>query len=373
MDLDANMTTTSTRYAGFWIRVLALAIDILVLFPFTVLGVLAFYGGSPYLYAIAFLGFPLYKPLMESLKGATLGKMACGIRVVNADGGNISIGTAYLRNSLQILPQALMLILVLVTRGAPFDIGHVILGESENPIHAHPLYKLRLYASFLSLLDYLFILGYQRQKRTLHDLMARTYCVRTRMKVDVAAPAAADAAPMPEPKLDNVLLHRPDAKSGVPRWVKATGVLIGTSVGTVLIILMVVGSQGPDTSIYPGHMVPKKYVETVRALGLLEDDETIRYFYSDALRDISDGLYFVTDRHVVLYSSAWAEPATIILFEDIASLEIAYDDSFWTDSFVSLSTYTGIEVVFPISSESGLDRKFYEAISENVFDPEAQH
>ena len=50
----------------------------------------------------------------------------------------------------------------------------------------------------------------------------------------------------------------------------------------------------------------------VRFRCLLQEEEQIRYFYSDALYDIKDSLYFVTDRNLVLYSTDWEEPQIII-------------------------------------------------------------
>ncbi|MEM7481905.1 MAG: hypothetical protein AAF481_12090 [Acidobacteriota bacterium] len=135
-------------------------------------------------------------------------------------------------------------------------------------------------------------------------------------------------------------------------------------IGMVVVGFFVLASLGPDTSIYTGRQVPKRFVSTIDSLGLLEDDERIRYFYSDALFDIKDGFYFVTDSKLVVYSDAWAEPETIIPFEEIESLEAEYNDSFLTDSMVFVTTLTDLEVSFPVSSEGGLDKKFVQLIQE---------
>ena len=81
-----------TEYAGLWIRVGAALIDILVMIP---LFVISYYNqidmkSLVLLYILTVLS-ALYKPLMEWRYGATLGKMACKIKVVNEKLKPISI------------------------------------------------------------------------------------------------------------------------------------------------------------------------------------------------------------------------------------------------------------------------------------------
>ena len=142
--------------------------------------------------------------------------------------------------------------------------------------------------------------------------------------------------------------------------------IIGISIGGVFAIgimgLVILGSIAPETYVYLGHQVPKKYLKEVRALDLLSEDEKIKYFYTDGLVDIKDGMYFVTDRNLVLYCNYWEEPETIIDFNEITNLEVEYDDSFLNDSMIYVETKSGLEVSFPVSSERGRDKKFVEHI-----------
>lgn len=105
---------------------------------------------------------------------------------------------------------------------------------------------------------------------------------------------------------------------------------------------------------------------TIRSLNLLEENEQIRYFYSDALFDIKEGLYFVTDRNLVLYAKSWEEPMTIIPLREIKTLHVEYNDSFYEDSVVLITTSSGLDLTFPVSSEKGLDRRFVDAIRERM-------
>ncbi len=105
--------------------------------------------------------------------------------------------------------------------------------------------------------------------------------------------------------------------------------------------LYIIGSIAPETSVYLGRQVPKKYVEEIKDLKLLRHGEKIVYFYSDGFIDIKDGMYFVTDQNVVAYNNLWEEPETIIPFETIDSLSVDYDDSFLEDSYIFIRTLDG--------------------------------
>lgn len=140
------------------------------------------------------------------------------------------------------------------------------------------------------------------------------------------------------------------------------GIVFGAFLGIVFFGLVILGTHVPETSVYPGQQVPKKYLAEIKSLGLLEEGERVKYFYTDAMFDIKEGMYIVTDKHLILYSNTWGDPKTIIDYNEIAHLEVEYDDSFFVDSFVTVETQEGLEVVFPVSSEYGRDKKFVEHI-----------
>jgi uncharacterized RDD family membrane protein YckC len=95
------------RYAGVGIRFGARFIDGLVyLVPFVIVVLLIMpsflqtAGNNPLafngLFLLPALGFSLiYEVLMLRYRGATLGKMACGLRVVRPDGGGLGWGVSF--------------------------------------------------------------------------------------------------------------------------------------------------------------------------------------------------------------------------------------------------------------------------------------
>ena len=76
----------------------------------------------------------------------------------------------------------------------------------------------------------------------------------------------------------------------------------------------------------------KPHAKIVRDLGILEDSEKIRYFYSDALVNIRNGMCFVTDSKLVLYNENWAEPQLAVPLHTIVDAQVEYNESFFEDS-----------------------------------------
>lgn len=83
----------AVEYMGFWIRVAAAIIDYLVILAVSSLfSLILQVGAFPF-----FVVFWLYHWLFIGLKGQTLGKMALGIKVVDAAGSVPGLGRAALR------------------------------------------------------------------------------------------------------------------------------------------------------------------------------------------------------------------------------------------------------------------------------------
>ena len=84
-------------YAGFWIRVAAWIIDVVIVWMGTsVFSALSLLGAG-YASFLALLLGPLYFVLMTGMRGQTLGKMAVGVRVVGRDDQPPGLGYAALR------------------------------------------------------------------------------------------------------------------------------------------------------------------------------------------------------------------------------------------------------------------------------------
>jgi uncharacterized RDD family membrane protein YckC len=150
--LRQGMTTTAPaifRYAGFWIRVLAVIIDSIILqvlqyAVFIPLGLTTFTGSRDLQSAAAIMSIMIlvvlnlvYYVVFWSQFGATPGKMALGLKVVRADGGPVSVGQSIGRYFAEILS------------GITLGIGYMMA-------------------------------GWDSEKRALHDRICETRVIRTR-------------------------------------------------------------------------------------------------------------------------------------------------------------------------------------------------
>jgi uncharacterized RDD family membrane protein YckC len=124
-------------YAGFWIRLLAFIIDVLILsIPYAVIEVMLEGTGAQLLLRLL-IGALYNVGFWVVNDGATPGKMVMGIRVVMVNGGSIDAGPALLR-----------------------WIGYYV-------------------SAIIFFIGYIMI-AFTREKRGLHDYMAGTVVIKTR-------------------------------------------------------------------------------------------------------------------------------------------------------------------------------------------------
>ena len=155
-----------------------------------------------------------------------------------------------------------------------------------------------------------------------------------------------------------------------PKWpwiLGGCGLLVLLAVGAMLAFFFYVGSRGPDTDVYAGNELPGRFLDDMREVGALETDERIDYFYSDAIVDIRDGFYFVSDRRVVVFQGEDGERGlTAMAFDEIADVRLDREESFFIDSQLTLDLVDGSVVAFPLSSEHEGDVRFFETVRERI-------
>lgn len=153
--------------------------------------------------------------------------------------------------------------------------------------------------------------------------------------------------------------NNPPRASNVARFL---GLGLGAATVAGFVVLTIVSLQSPPTRVLPGAQVPAAYVSDVIALGLVQPDEKILFFYSPGLFDIREELYLVTDGKLVAYSEQWASPALFVGFDEIAELDVEFSESWPDDSLVVVELLDGSELFVPLSSEGGGDRRFFEKL-----------
>ena len=167
------------RYAGFWIRVGATFIDFLVLMPVVFLNYynLLVVKNLPLLLLTIVIPM-IYKPFMEYKYGATLGKMAVSVKVVDYNYSPISLEQAATRYIPWFINVAISAILTITLFNAPdfYEINE--LTEIGYATQNQPFYLYSQAYNFVFLLFVIFV-AFNFKKQGLHDLMAKTYCIYT--------------------------------------------------------------------------------------------------------------------------------------------------------------------------------------------------
>ncbi len=165
------------RPAGFWIRVGAYVVDALIFIP---IGVLAVWNmlslkSITVLILLSLPGF-IYKPFMESFFGATLGKMACGIKVINAEGQKLSLFNAYVRAFPFLLSSAITLASAVILYSSPQFQAATSLVEIGQAQSKTFLDMVKNVVGLLVVVDCV-VVAFTFRKRALHDMLAESYCV----------------------------------------------------------------------------------------------------------------------------------------------------------------------------------------------------
>jgi uncharacterized RDD family membrane protein YckC len=169
--------TRSRQPAGFWIRVGAGLVDGVVLVPVAIIAIFALiHTKSLAPYIVLSIPLLMYKPFMENYYGATLGKMACGLQVIDKHGKWMNLGVAYLR-FLPFLAQAVAAIALIVwvsftpafqTVSSWFEFGQLVDRSPGNLIN--------IVMNWVITIDCV-TAAFTERKRAIHDMIAGTYCV----------------------------------------------------------------------------------------------------------------------------------------------------------------------------------------------------
>lgn len=166
IDLD------SARPAGFWIRVAAYSIDLLVVL---VLAVASMFMRSVAGYILLMIPLIAYKPVLEGLLGGTAGKLALGLRVVSNEGGLLGLAGGFVRSGIFILPVIpnMMLQVKMIGLGiSPLNVQEVQAFQQANMM----LYMVSWVLSGIAVVSCI-VVAFNVRKRGLHDMIADSFVV----------------------------------------------------------------------------------------------------------------------------------------------------------------------------------------------------
>jgi uncharacterized RDD family membrane protein YckC len=176
-DFQTPQATRKVEYAGFWIRVGATFIDFLAYSPIIVLNFYNLYSLKSLPVQLLTLVFlTLYKPWMEYQYGATLGKMAVKIKVVNSQYESINLEQAVKRFAPWLISQVISFyatIILFQSEAFAEATGWMEVGQIQNELTPT---AISYFGSGLMLVSCLAV-AFDDNKRGLHDMFAGTYCI----------------------------------------------------------------------------------------------------------------------------------------------------------------------------------------------------
>lgn len=166
-------------YAGFWERFGAIILDWLVLLPLTIVN---YYNTRNWrsigLMAVISIAVLCYKPLLEYLYGATLGKKGIGLKVVNKAYEKVNLKEALLRNIFHIsvgLISVFVSAYILQHGGVKRSGGIHSLEDIDSSQIISILYSGFVFVLYLA--DAICLVS-NSKKQSIHDLIAGTYVVK---------------------------------------------------------------------------------------------------------------------------------------------------------------------------------------------------
>jgi len=163
--------------AGFWIRVVASLIDALVFTPLIILNFLNTYWiKSAFLLIIIVTPGFIYKPFMESYYGATLGKMALGLKVIDKREKKLDLKSAYIRFIPFLLTSIVGFVGICILFSLPefkTTSSIVEIGYLQQQISIGSIEVIFYLFSFVDCV----LVAFTYRKRALHDMMAKSFCV----------------------------------------------------------------------------------------------------------------------------------------------------------------------------------------------------
>lgn len=176
---DANHDRIrNVQYATFLDRLLAYLLDTLITIgPIFYLMYLGYTGKNIVWLLISSILGMLYKPIMEGVWGATLGKMIMKISVVDSDLDIVDIGQSLMKNAIYIISGVIGVLSQFWLVGTEkFQEAEGFL-ESLQAGEANPYGIVSMIWTVVIIISCFSMLA-SSLKQTLHDRLANTYCVK---------------------------------------------------------------------------------------------------------------------------------------------------------------------------------------------------
>jgi len=175
-------------YAGFWIRVAAKLVDVIIMLPVIVL--LMYVNSlskSAYFYAIipSLLVNIIYEVVLVKIYGGTPGKLIMGIKIIQKNGDDIDWRAACYRYSVEFFLAILGVYVMILTLNMIDDATYTSLGflkRSQLLADINPIpNKVQSWLNGAWIIIGLIVLVFNARKRSTHDFIAGTVVIKAVM------------------------------------------------------------------------------------------------------------------------------------------------------------------------------------------------
>lgn len=146
--------------------------------------------------------------------------------------------------------------------------------------------------------------------------------------------------------------------------------LIAYIIGGPAFAFIALSSVGffPSTAVVTGDALWDRDIKYLREANILGPEEEIAYFYSGGMWSIAEDGQFFSDEYVTSY---YQNPDTgetyidYVSYSDISDINVKWAETFLDTTVVTITTINDRQIELWLSNESGGDRKFVDAITDN--------
>ena len=178
LDTDTLKRHSNVEYASFGNRLLATLVDFLVmLIPMGAMMYFMFMDKNMIFVLVFSIIGGLYKPLMEGVYSATLGKMAVGIKMVDYDHENLDLVQSFTKNGIYLINSAIGIASMFWLFGNEAFLEAEGFLESSIASEGNPYQIISSIWSFAIIISCFMMLASDK-KQTLHDRVANTFCIK---------------------------------------------------------------------------------------------------------------------------------------------------------------------------------------------------
>ena len=144
------------------------------------------------------------------------------------------------------------------------------------------------------------------------------------------------------------------------------GGFLGLLVAFVLVLgFAVEGGYIPDSAAQPAGKIHPRYLKELKAMGVVEPEENVLYFYSAALLSLRDDGNLFTDQRVISYQEVDGELEVLSArYEEITDIDFDQSGAWGEESTITVTREDGTWFVLLVGTEGSGDQSFYDRLNQ---------